>query len=131
MTYSIIKIIGRPFYFLIAALASFVIAAISILLMNLSLLFDNLSPGYTLIERINLVINLLFGLFTNNTTAAILIIIITALLAGINISLAVFKLNNSEAAGYKGHSAGATGTIASVMASGCSSCGLSIIAAFG
>ena len=118
-------------YLFIFALASFLMLSFSLLILNISLIFDPISKNYTIFERALLLFNLLGGLFTNNTLFTSSLLIITSVLAGLNISLLTFKLKAIKNLNYKEGAAGTSGTIAGIFASGCSSCGISVLSVIG
>lgn len=124
-------ILDSPLYIFITLSMAFLMISFSVLIMNVSLIFNPIAPGYTLFDRIVLVFNLLGGLFTNNTLLSASLLISTSLLAGINVALLVIKIKNTKAVSYKESGLSSGGTIASVMATGCSSCGISILSLIG
>ena len=127
----LILILKSPFYVFIALVSAFLMVSFSVLILNLQLIFDSISPSYTFIDRVMLVFNLLGGIFTNNTAIGIALMIAASLLAGINVALLAFKLKKLRSANCKESGLGAGGTIASILASGCSSCGISILSLIG
>ena len=128
---SIFVVFRSGYYFLMMAAFAFLMMAFSVLIINISLVFSPISPSYGVLDRIMLVFNLLGGLFTNNTALGIFIILTTSLLAGINVSLLFFKFRVLKSASYKEHSLGTSGATAGVLASSCSSCGISILSMLG
>lgn len=128
---AILLILDSPLYIFIALLMAFLMISFMVLIMNVSLIFSPIAPGYTIFDRIVLVFNLLGGLFTNNTLISASLIIITSLLAGINVALLAIKIKSLKAVSYKESGLSSSGTIASVMATGCSSCGISILSLLG
>ncbi|MEK6942843.1 MAG: hypothetical protein AABX00_02165 [Nanoarchaeota archaeon] len=103
----------------------------SILIMNASLILDGMSPAYTIFDRITLAFNLLGGLFTNNSLLGAMLLITASLLSGLNLALLFIKIRNIKNVSYKESGLSSSGTIASIMASGCTSCGISILSIIG
>lgn len=128
---SIFLVLKRPFYVLITFIVAFLMLSFSVLILNISLIFDPITPAYSIFDKALLLFKLLGGLITNNTPIAIALLIITSLLAGINVALLVFKIKSLKSATYKESGLGTSGAVAGMLASGCSSCGISILSLIG
>ncbi len=128
---SMLLVFARPYYILVGIIAAFLMLSFSVLILNASLIFDPISMGYSAFSKVILLLKLLGGMITNNTFFSAAIMIITSLLAGINIALLAFRIKSLKSLNYKETGSSAGGTITSIMASGCSSCGISVLSMIG
>lgn len=127
----IFLVLKSPYYLLIAFIVAFLMLAFITLILNISLIFNPIAPNYSIFDKALLVLKLLGGLITNNTLITITILIVTSLLAGINVALLFFKIKTLKSVNYKESGLGTGGTLTSILASGCSSCGISVLSMIG
>lgn len=120
-----------PSYLLISLIAAFLMLSFSVLILNAPLIFDPITPTYGILDKMLLVLKLLGGLVTNNSMLAATVLIITSLLAGINVALLAFKIKSIKSFNYKEGSLGTGGTFLSILTAGCSSCGIGILSLIG
>lgn len=118
-------------YVLLTLLVSIAVLFFSIAVINLDLVFGSIAPSYSLVDKVVLVVRLFGGLITNNTPVGLVILLATALLAGLNVSLLAFKVRVLKAFDYREGGAGTGGTFAGLLASGCSACGIGILSLLG
>lgn len=99
-------------------------------LMNWSLFQDTLIGDYSLIYKWRILIGLLQGLTTSITTFTQILLILTALLTGINFTLVYLRLKALRSGG-KLHLMVGGSSILAIVGSGCATCGLPILALLG
>lgn len=99
--------------------------AVSLWLHNIALIKTALfSPFFTTIDKILLLIRLLGGITTNVTTLSAVLIIVLALIFGINIAFLLYSLRHkSKATSVYATGSVAGGIISAVFGTGCASCG--------
>ncbi len=112
--------------FIIAML--YVIAAVY--LMNASLVQDALFGGHSLVYKRDILIALLVGMWTAMSGLSLFLLIIVAVLTGLNLMLTLERLRPIRSSG-KMHWAIGGSSILGVVGSGCASCGLPILALLG
>lgn len=121
----------RSKYFLIPAIA---IAVLYILLvtylMNWSLVQDTMLGAYSVIYKWRILTGLLQGLTTSMTSFALLLLLLTAALTGINLTLVYLRLKAMRSSG-KFHVMVGGGSLLAIVSSGCAMCGLPILALLG
>lgn len=101
-----------------------------IYLMNFELVKLTLTGNYPIIYKSNLLIALLGGMWTAMTPIGLAILIITSILAGLNISLLVQRILLLKDSG-KLHFMIGGGSLLGVIGSGCAACGLPVVSFFG
>lgn len=98
--------------------------------MNGVLVKDTLLGDFPLDYKFNIMIALLAGMWTAMTGAGLLILIATAFLTGINLTL-VFKRFVRLGSGGKLHLVIGGSSLLGIVGSGCAACGLPILALLG
>ena len=101
-----------------------------IYLMNASLVKDALFGVHSLEYRWNILIALLVGMRTAMSGLSLLLLIIVAILTGLNLMLTFERLRSIRSSG-KMHWAIGGSSILGIVGSGCASCGLPILALLG
>jgi len=99
-------------------------------LMNSSLLVTTLLGNYSLDYKFNIFISLLLGMWNSMSGTGFALLVITAILTGINLSLLVKKVKSLKSQGNLKLVIGGS-TLIGIVSSGCASCGLPILALFG
>lgn len=99
-------------------------------LMNFALTKDTLLGNYPLSYKWNILAGLLQGLTTSMTTFALVLLILTAVLTGINLTLVVLRLKALRSDGKLHVMVGGSSLLA-IVGSGCAMCGLPILALLG
>lgn len=112
-----------------ALLATFVYAALSILLVNYKSFISFGRSEYDLFPKLKILLLIFFGSFQALSTRDTILLLTTALLFGINIELVFRKLKFLASYGNL-HVTIGTGLI-SIAATGCASCGLSLASIVG
>lgn len=97
---------------------------------NYRLVFEIMIGDYSLLFKIKILFELLKGLKTALSGLDFLLLVITALLSGINIALIVRSFNFIRGSGNVKFIAGG-GTILGFISSGCASCGFSLLSVLG
>lgn len=103
---------------------------LAVYLMNFSLVKDTVLGSYPLAYKFNLLIALLGGMWTAMTRFSLLILVLTALLTGINLTLLVLRLSVMRGSGKLHVMVGGSSLLA-IVSSGCAICGLPILALLG
>lgn len=99
-------------------------------LINWSLVKDTLFGAYSVIYKWRILTGLLQGLTTSMTTFALLLLLLTAALTGINLTLVFLRLKAIRSNG-KLHVIVGGSSLLSIVGSGCAVCGLPILALLG
>ena len=115
------------FYSLIIAI---IYTLLTVYMMNGVLVKDTLFGNFPLDYKFDLMIALLAGMWTAMTGAGLLILITTAVLTGINLTL-VFQRFVRLGSGGKLHLVVGGSSILGIVGSGCAACGLPIISFLG
>ncbi len=117
-------------YTLLALLIAIAIVLIVNWLPNIVLLKDTLMDGYVVLFFI-LLYDLSKGVFTNNSVLSLVTTLVTGILAGVSISLLVFKAKHAQ--GLKLNESGTvtTGAIVGLISSGCSACSVGLLTSLG
>lgn len=110
-------------------MATFVYAALSILLVNYKSFISFGRSEYDLFPKLKILLLIFFGSFQALSTRDTILLLTTALLFGINIELVFRKLKFLASYGNL-HVTIGTGLI-SIAATGCASCGLSLASIVG
>ncbi|MBI3232049.1 MAG: hypothetical protein HYZ51_03150 [Candidatus Doudnabacteria bacterium] len=115
-------------------LASILIAVIYIILavylMNFSLVKDTIFGDFPLSYKFRLLIALLGGMRTAMTKFSLFLLVLTAVLTGINLTLLALRLSVMRGNG-KLHVMVGGSSILAIVSSGCAVCGLPILALLG
>ncbi len=99
-------------------------------LMNFQLTKDTVFGNYPISYKWNLLIALLQGLGTSMTKLALFLLILTAILTGINLTLVKLRLSALREGG-KLHLMVGGSSLISIVTSGCAMCGLPILGLLG
>ena len=99
-------------------------------LMNSSLMTATLLGSYSLDYKFKIFTSLLYGMWTSMSGIGFTLLIATAILTGINLSLLGKKLKNLKKQGNLKLVVGGS-TLLGIIGSGCASCGLPVIALLG
>lgn len=114
--------------------SSAVIAAVYILLVtyvaNIALIRDTLLGSYSFGYKWDILTGLLFGLTTSMTAFALVVLILTAVLTGMNLTLLILRLR-ALSGGGKLHVAVGGSSLLAIAGSGCAACGLPVLALLG
>lgn len=99
-------------------------------LMNFQLAKDTLFGGYPISYKWNITAALIQGLGTSMTTFSLTLLILAALLTGINLTLVALRISAIRNGGKLHFMAGGSSLFA-IVGSGCAACGLPILGLFG
>lgn len=100
------------------------------MLMNISLVKDTFSGSYSFTYRLNIVIGLIQGMWTSMSGTGLFLLIATAILTGLNISILSERIKTLKSQGNLKFVVGGS-SILGVISSGCAACGLPILAILG
>lgn len=128
---SIGNVLKHPAYAILAIVTASLMIVVSTYMLNLPLIASTITASWTWTAKVALLLNLLGGAITNNTVPALALLLLTSLLAGINMTLAVYHWRKQRTATLAQNSATTAGIGTGVLAAGCSSCGISILAMLG
>jgi len=103
---------------------------LTIYLMNVSLVKDTIFGSYPMQYKITLMTALLGGMWTAMSGMGLTLLIITAILTGANLVLLIQRVQQLKDSG-KLHLAIGGSTLLGIVGSGCTACGLPILALFG
>ena len=114
--------------------ASFIIAVIyivvTIYLMNFGLVRSTIVGDYPLGYKGKLLLILLEGMWTSMTGKGLLLLVTTAILTGVNLSLLVARLKELKNQGKVRLVVGGS-SLLGIVGSGCAACGLPVLALLG
>jgi hypothetical protein len=102
----------------------------TIYLMNAGLVRDALLGDHSLGYKWNLLIALLAGMWTAMSRLSLMLLVIVAILTGLNLVLTTERLRTLRASG-KIHLAVGGSSLLGIIGSGCASCGLPVLALVG
>jgi len=124
---------SRPPYLFLTVVIAFILIAVTSLIINYQLIYNMLVSGNDIGFKLSFMFNILGSIITNNTELSLLTLVITGLLAGINVAFMVFKFRTSRRDSIDGKSSGlgGGGVLAGMLGAGCSSCGVGILALLG
>lgn len=111
------------------AIATLYIMA-AIYLMNMGLVKDTLFGMHSLSYKWNLLLYLFAGMWTAMSRLSLVLLVIIAILTGLNLTLTIQRLHTLRASG-KIHFAVGGSALFGIVGSGCVSCGLPILALVG
>lgn len=123
-------LLQKPKFIICALLIAIVYTIFAVYLMNGNLVKDTLFGNFPLDYKFNLMVALLAGMWTAMTGAGLFILLITALLTGINLTLVFMRLYKLRAADNL-HLVVGGSSILGIVGSGCAACGLPILALLG
>jgi len=111
-----------------------IIVLINILLIvylrNFILVNDTLFSSFSILARLRLYGSLLLGMTTSMTYLALFLMLITAILTGLNITLVIKKIAKLQKM-RRVHLATGGSTLLAIVGGGCASCGLPVISLLG
>lgn len=113
-----------------AILIAVIYVMATIYLMNAGLVKDAIFGAHSLIYKWNLLVALLAGMWTAMSRLSLMLLIIIAILTGLNLTLTAQRLRALRSSG-KIHLAVGGSSLLGIMGSGCASCGLPILALVG
>jgi len=118
-------------YIVLAGFFSFLIFAISVWLRNLQLLGEVVASSlFSFPEKILLFVRFLGGITTSVSALTAFLIVLTALLFGINIAFFIYFLRkNKRLAGGRAGTVAASGLVSGIFGVGCASCGAFLLTA--
>lgn len=99
-------------------------------LMNIQLVGNTIIGSFPLSYKVNLLVDLLGGMWTAMTPIGLSVLIITALLTGANLTLVTERISSLRSSSNLHFVVGGS-TLLGVISSGCAACGLSIISLLG
>lgn len=113
-----------------AVLIALLYIVATIYLMNAGLVKDTLLGDHSLDYKWNLLVALLAGIWTAMSRLGLALLVIVAILTGLNLVLTVERLRTLRAYG-KIHLAVGGSSLLGIVGSGCASCGLPVLALVG
>ena len=113
-----------------AAIIAVIYLLLVVLLMNWSLTRDTIFGSHSLEYKVKIILALSVGMWTSMSRAGLLVLVVTAILTGLNLSLLIDKLDELRGLGKVKIVAGGS-SILGIVASGCATCGLPILALLG
>lgn len=120
---TVLEIIRQPKYFAVAITVSLAVIAFAAWLPNLHLITRTMtSSTMTLWQKTNLLVGLLGSLRTNFTPVSRLVTFVTAVFAGVQVSLLVFYVRQTAKL-QQSMGMSAVGVATSMLGVGCASCG--------
>ena len=102
----------------------------TVYLMNAGLVKDTIFGSHSLSYKWNLMIALLAGMWTAMSTTSLVLLVIVAILTGLNLILVVERIREIRASGKMSLVVGGS-SLLGIVGSGCASCGLPILAFLG
>ena len=103
---------------------------VTVYLMNVGLVKDTIFGAHSLSYKWNLLVALLAGMWTAMSTLSLVLLIVVAILTGVNLTLVVQRLRTIRASGKMSFMVGGS-SLLGIIGSGCASCGLPILAFLG
>ncbi len=131
MLKTLVSVLRRPLYLLLAGIVAWLILSVSILFPNASLLWQIIgSNSMTLFAKIQFVMTFYGALVTNFSFFSATYTILISLLFAINVSLLVFYIRRQRAI-FKGvghiSATGVGGIVAGFLGIGCAACGTFVL----
>ncbi|KKP42964.1 MAG: hypothetical protein UR46_C0029G0009 [Parcubacteria group bacterium GW2011_GWA1_33_6] len=124
------KIFWTKKFILSTIVIAFFYIAITVYLMNVSLVKDTLFSAYSLEYKYNLMTSLFWGMWTSMSRPSLALLFIISFLTGLNVSLIVKRIFILRSFGKINFVVGGS-SLLGIISSGCASCGLSVIAFLG
>lgn len=90
------KIMKKPSYLLLTLFIAFLLVSITTLIINYQLIFNILFSSKDVGFKLSFLLNMLGGIITNNTEISLLTLVVTGILAGLNVSFLVFKFKANK-----------------------------------
>ncbi|HIG93840.1 MAG: hypothetical protein QT02_C0004G0029 [archaeon GW2011_AR9] len=128
---TIVNVLKDPAYSFLAIITALLMMAISTYLLNIPLIISTIAASWDWTAKIVLLFKLLGGAITNNTPSTLVLQLLTSFLGGINLALAIHHWREQRTVNITKNSASVTGMSVGILAAGCSSCGISILALLG
>lgn len=129
----LLKVLAQEFknpYFLLKSLIfSSLFILLALALLNYRSYLSFITADYPLVSRLNILFLITIGSFSAVTILDIVLLVVTAVLFGINLQLVVEKIKVLRKSGSLNVTVGAG--IVSLAATGCASCGLSLASLVG
>ena len=117
-------------YLLIISLVTILYIALGVYSINYRLVFGTVFGDFPVFYKVNLLFNLLQGAQTALSTPDFILLLITAILTGINISLIIAALKYIKMNGRFRFLVGGGGLLG-IVSTGCASCGFSLLSVLG
>lgn len=124
------EIIFKPNFIFSSILISSIYLIVIIFLMNGGLVRDTILGAYSLQYKINLLLALLQGMWTSMNGAGLLVLILTAILTGVNLTLLWQRISHMKSFDNIHFVVGGN-SILGIVGSGCAACGLPVLALLG
>lgn len=124
------QILTNPTFIISSLTIASVYLVITTYLMNAELVWQTIFGNFPYSYKVNLLIALLQGMWTAMSGTGLVIVIITSLLTGANISLLITKISLLKKSGNLQLLIGGS-TLFGVVGSGCAACGLPVLALLG
>lgn len=117
-------------YLLVILLVTILYIALGVYSINYRLVFGTVFGDFPVFYKVNLLFNLLQGAQTALSTPDFILLLITAILTGINISLIIAALKYIKMNGRFRFLVGGGGLLG-IVSTGCASCGFSLLSVLG
>lgn len=128
--YTFRKEICNLSFFVFSLLIASIYILFSLYILNYRLINDTIIASYSLPAKLTILVSLIFGLWTTYTHIELVIMLINAILVGVNTIFIIRSMKKLRSQGAVQLSVGGA-TIMGFVAAGCSSCGLSVLAILG
>ena len=128
---TVVHVLKQPAYTGLTLCIAIFMIILNTYLLNWSLIRSTISEQWTIAAKAGLLLKLLGGVITNNTALSLTLLLTTSVLAGTNVALAVYQWKKHRTLSIAQQSVSTTGVGAGFLAAGCSSCGISVLAALG
>lgn len=116
-------------YLLLSAVIAFLYISLTVELLNYRFALGTVFGDYTLLFKANVFIKLLEGIFTALSKSDAILLVVTGLLVGFNISLLFATAKKVQGQKLKVFVGG--GSILGLASTGCASCGFSVLSVVG
>lgn len=113
-----------------ASIIAIIYLLLVVLLMNESLVRDTMLGSYSLEYKVKIILALMAGMWTAMSRARLFLLVVTAILTGLNLSLIMQKLGELRGQG-KVKIVVSASSLLGIVGSGCVACGLPILALLG
>ncbi len=117
-------------YLLVISLVTILYIALGVYSINYRLVFGTIFGDFPVFYKVNLLFNLFQGAQTALSTPDFILLLITAILTGINISLIIAALKYIKMNGRFRFLVGGGGLLG-IVSTGCASCGFSLLSVLG
>jgi len=124
-------VFAKPSYTLLATAITLFVFVFNVTLPNINLVFIKFAE-YGITDGLSLVWSMVTGVTSFMSTSSIISLALLAVLTGMSISLAIFKMKNLQSFNLQqGGAVGIGGFLMGVLVPGCSSCGIGVLASLG